>query len=349
MELSEIKKIQEIEDERVVYINSDLYPGGQFVPGKDARLSVFDRGFTVGDNTYEYARTYNHEPFQVKEHVDRMFKSLRVLRINPGLSGQDFERICSEVTKRNEPLLEYGEEYNIIIEVTRGEYGWHARRVPPLPGKGNPTIIVKNSINDMKRYARAYMLGRHLATTSSRHTTPDNWDPKIKTYSRLAFVLAQHKAKLMDPQAAAVFLDQSGNLTETVGDNIFLVEDGVLKTPGTHSILRGITRSNVIQIAKKLGIPVVECDLQEWNLHNCDEAFTSTTSLDVCPVSHFNGLLVGKELPGPITKRICKAYSDWVGEDITGLNFISAEEKAKLEEENTKLNEELTKLAHVPY
>ena len=118
-----VDRERELEKKRVVYIKSDLYLSGEFVPELDARLSIFDRGFTVGDSAYEYARTYQHNPFQVKEHMDRMFTSSKVLRINPGLSKEEFCELCEEATRRNISLLEESEEYSIIWEVTRGEWG----------------------------------------------------------------------------------------------------------------------------------------------------------------------------------------------------------------------------------
>ena len=94
-----------LEKKRVIYIKSDLYPSGEFIPELEARISVFDRGFTIGDNAYEYARTYKHKPFQIREHMDRMFTSLKVLRINPGVSKEDFCQLCEGLTRRNMPLL----------------------------------------------------------------------------------------------------------------------------------------------------------------------------------------------------------------------------------------------------
>ena len=81
-----VDRERELEENRLIYIYSDLYPQGEFVPEREARLSVFDRGFTVGDSAYEYARTFKHRPFEVKEHMDRMYTSLKSLRINPGMS-----------------------------------------------------------------------------------------------------------------------------------------------------------------------------------------------------------------------------------------------------------------------
>ena len=346
----EADKERELEKERVVYIKSDLYPSGEFLPELEARISIFDRGFTIGDSAYEYARTYKHKPFQVREHMDRMFTSLKVLRINPGMSKEGFCELCEELTRRNIPLLEDYEEYNIVWEVTRGEWGWHGRRTPSPDGVGKPTVIVKNNLNDQKLCAQAFATGLHVVTPPSRHVSPQCWDPKIKTYSRLSYVLAKLEARLVDPSATALMLDQYGNLTEVTGGNIWLVRDGVLMTPTERNILRGQTRANVINLAKKVDIPVVQQDLQPWHLYSCDEAFRSSTSPGpMQPIGCFNGVLVGKDLPGPITTQLAEAWSDWVGIDTTGLNRLSEEERAKLEEDRVRSNEERAQLAHIPY
>jgi branched-chain amino acid aminotransferase len=339
-----------LEKGRVVYIESDLYPGGEFVPELKARLSIYDRGFTIGDNAYEYARTYNHRPFQVQEHMKRMFTSLKVLRINPGMNGEKFCRLCVELTERNVPLLEEYEEYNIVWEVTRGDWGWHGRRTPPPDGTGKPTVIIKNNLNDQKICAHTFYAGVHAVTPPGRHVSPQAWDPKIKTYSRLSCVMADLEARLVDPAATALMLDEYGNFTEALGGNIWLVQEGTLMTPTDRNILRGQTRNNVVDLAKKLNIPVIMKDLQPWHLYNCDEAFISTTCPGpLQPVGRFNGILIGKTLPGPLTERLAEAWSDWVGIDITGRSRLSEEEKTEALQERSRLNKERGGLTHIPY
>lgn len=346
----EADRERELEKKRVVYIKSDLYPKGEFVPELDGRLSIFDRGFTVGDSAYEYARTYKHNPFQVTEHMNRMFASLKVLRINPGLSREKFRELCEELTRRNISLLEDSEEYNIVWEVTRGEWGWHGRRPPAPEGMGIPTVIIKNNLSDQKLCAHYFSSGVHVVTPPGRHVSPQSWDPKIKTYSRLSYVLADLEARLVDPNAIALMLDEYGNLSEAIGENVWLVMDGVIMTPTDRNILRGQNRKNVLDLAKKLKIPVEIKDLQSWHLFNCDEAFLSTTYPGpLQPIGRFNGILIGKELPGPITKRLSESWSKWVGMDITGQNRLGEEEIAALEKERARLNEERARLAHIPY
>jgi branched-chain amino acid aminotransferase len=336
-------RLRESEKRRAVWIRSDIHPDGEYVPELKAFISRFDSGFGVGYNTYEYARTYNHHPFQLKAHMDRFWQSLKVLRLDPHMSKDELIEKCEEVTLRNveaDPDLGEHEEYNIIWVVTPGEYSGHGRSPPPPPGMGNPTIIINNDINDMKSEAWAYMVGCHVVTPSGRHAIPDNWDPKVKTFSRLPFVIAQQEAKLVDPKAIAIMLDQNGNLSETIGHNIFVVMDDVIMTPKDTNILRGVTRANVIALAKRANIPVVEKELQKWHLYNCDEAFLSTTALDLTCINRFNGVLIGDAIPGPVTRRIFREYSAFVAQDVTGMTYVTTEERELLDSANSKLNEE---------
>jgi branched-chain amino acid aminotransferase len=339
-----------LEKKRVVYIKSDLYPDGEFVPELEARLTVFDRGFSIGDSAYEYARTYAHRPFQVMEHMTRMFTSLKVMRINPGLSKEQFCTLCEELTSRNLTHLEKFEDYNIVWEVTRGEWGWHGRRTPAPAGVGGPTVIVKNNLNDQKLCSHYFSQGVHVVTPPGRHVSPHSWDPKIKTYSRLNYVLADFEARLVDPYATALMLDEFGNFSEAIGANLWIALDGVLMTPTDRNILRGQNRNNVITLAKKLNIPLEIRDVQPWHLYNCDEAFLTTTNPGPMePIGRFNGLLVGKQLPGPVTGRLAEAWSEWVGLDITGWSRLTAEERTSMEMQQSELNEKRLTLDHIPY
>jgi branched-chain amino acid aminotransferase len=341
---------RELEKKRSIYISSDLYPKGEFVPELEARLTVFDRGFSIGDSAYEYARTYKHKPIQLMEHMNRMYSSLKVMRLNPGVSREKFVELCEELTRRNAGLLEDYEEYNVVWEVTRGQWGWHGRRTPAPEGAAKPTLIIKNNLNDQKLCAHYFSSGIHVVTPPGRHVNPQSWDPKIKTYSRLNYVLADFEARLVDPYATALMLDEGGNISEAIGANVWIVLDGVLMTPTDRNILRGQNRTNVIGFAKKLNIPLEIKDLQPWHLYNCDEAFLTTTYPGPFqPIGRFNGLFVGRELPGPVTKRLAEAWSEWSGVDVTGWSRLSKEEKAAAEKSRAALNAERGKMAHIPY
>lgn len=326
-----LNRIREINEKSVSFIRSDLYPGGEFVPQEEARLSLWDLGFRHGFCVYEAPRAFRGKPWQLKEHLTRFMRSCKACNLEIGMDQNEVERICVEVCSLNEHLLvkAEGEDFGICIEATPGEYGMYGRPLPAPAGRGKPTFIVRNSLIDMKVIARIYLKGIHLVTPSTRAIPPMVMDPKIKTRSRHFQASAIYEAGLMDPSALPLLLDVYGNLAETTYTNILLVYDGVLMTPATCNVLEGINRANAIYLAKQLNLPVIERDLQPFHLYNADEAFISSTSRFISPVSHYNAVKIGKEMPGPITKRLLGGFCKWANYDITGLSFLSKEEKAK--------------------
>ena len=115
-----------------------------------------------------------------------------------------------------------------------------------------------------------------------------------------------------------LLLDSDGNIAEGTGSNFFIVSDGVIRTPRARNVLEGISRETVRELASQLGIEYVEEDLQQYHLYNADEAFLSTTSYCVLPVSKVNGQLLKNDTPGPVSKRLLSAWSELVGVDIVG-------------------------------
>jgi branched-chain amino acid aminotransferase len=113
-----------------------------------------------------------------------------------------------------------------------------------------------------------------------------------------------------------VLLDEAGNLTEGRGSNIFLVKDGTIATPKGQFVLEGITRRTVLDLADGLGLETAERDLDLFDAYTADEAFLTSTSLCICPVSAVNGSAIGDgSPPGPITRRLMQAFSDLAGMD----------------------------------
>ena len=292
--------------ERTVYIN------GKFVPESEAKISIFDAGFCTGEGITEVTRTFKHKPFKLDEHIKRLYRSLKMTGIDPGMKTEEMTRLTLEVLKRNLPLIEEDDDCCIVHNITAGERGH-----PYFGGgAGSTTVVIYCAPVGFRWYARQYETGIHLVTPSNRMYPPQCLDPKIKHRSRMYARIAELQAKLVDPEARALLLDLEGNISEGTGFNLFIVTDGVLRTPTTRNILAGISRATVLELAEKMGIPAVEEDLQPYDVYNADEAFYTSTSPCVLPVTKFNGAPIGDGVPGPITKRLLKAWSDLVGVDI---------------------------------
>jgi branched-chain amino acid aminotransferase len=161
-----------------------------------------------------------------------------------------------------------------------------------------------------------------------RSYPPDALDPKVKNLSRMNFNLAELEAADVDPHGWPILTDSRGNLTEGIGYNLFLVGDGVIRTPGDRSVLQGVSRAMVIDLAKTLDIPLAEEDLQPYDLYTADEAFFSSTSPCVLPVTRVDHRRIGDGVPGPVVRRLLTAWGHAVGVDIVeqALQFARREQ-----------------------
>jgi branched-chain amino acid aminotransferase len=285
------------------------YFNGEFLPFSQVKIDPLDRGFLVGDCVFDVARTFNGKSFRMREHVDRLYRSLKYVRIDPGLTPDELERISEEVISRNEHVRADVGDYQLWQFVTRGRGRWAHKAGPPAIG-----ICTRQM--GFVRFADLYDTGAHGVVVRTRSFNPDALDPKVKNFSRMNFNLAELEASDVDPEGWPILLDSRGNLTEGVGYNLFLVTDGVIKTAGDRSVLQGVSRGTVFDLAKELGIPVSEEDLQPYDLYTADEAFFTSTSPCVLPVTRVDRRPIGTGKPGPTVKRLLQAWSETAGVDI---------------------------------
>jgi len=127
----------------------------------------------------------------------------------------------------------------------------------------------------------------------------DALDPKVKHFSRMNFNLAELEAGDVDPEGWPILTDGRGHITEGVGYNVFIVTDGVIRTAGDRGVLQGVSRAMVFDLARELGIPIVEKDLQPYDVYTADEAFFTSTSPCVLPVTRVDRRPIGAGAPRP--------------------------------------------------
>ncbi|MFC2013628.1 aminotransferase class IV [Chloroflexota bacterium] len=288
--------------ERIFYLN------GEYVRESEAKISIHDRGFTFGDAAYDISRTFNHQPFKWLEHIDRLFCSLRYIQIDPGLTPQQIYDITLEVFKRNEVNLGQNDDYLIIHRVTRGE----GLFTPPE----KPTVLIYCHPIAFEVFARKYTEGVHVVVASTRRIPPQCLDPKAKLQNKLNHILAELEAKSVAPDAYALMLDLEGCIAECSAQNLFIVKEERLLTPTRGSILEGITRATILDLAKEIGIESAECNLYTYDLYNADEIFISANSFTMFPVAKVDTKTLGKPIPGPVTERLLAAWNKTVGIDI---------------------------------
>ena len=290
-----------------------VYLSGEMLPPDQAKISVFDTAVTLGDTVTESTRTFGHRPFKLDRHIERLYKSLKVSRINAGMAPDEMTAVTLEVLEANLPHVPAHEDVWIVHNISRG---MGAAAADPTLQRSPATIIINTAPMILRDWAGFYTEGCHAVTPFSRAIPTQALDARIKNRSRLAYTLAEAEVKLVDPKAQSVILDTDGNVTENKGGNFFIWADGILKTPHARGALAGISRETVLELAGVLGIPTQVVDFQPYDIYTADEAFFTSTPYCIMPATKFNGLPVGDGAVGPVTLRLLQAWSDLAGLDI---------------------------------
>ena len=285
------------------------YMNGEWVPESQLKIDRRDRGFRTADVVFDVLRTYNGALFQKQRHLDRFCRSLKYARIDPGLSKEELGGLFEEAVDRNRHLLAEAGDFNVWPLVTRGPGRWAAVAGPP-------TVIVEAFKIDFYRFARFFESGVHGVIPKTRSHSHESVDPKVKHYSRMNFNLAELEAADIDPEAYPVLMDSRGNLTEGTINSFFLVTDGVIRTPGDSDILQSVSRGMVMDLAERLGIPLVQEELQPYDLYTADEAFLSYTGPGILPMTRVDTRQIADGSPGPVTNQLLAAWSEMVGVDV---------------------------------
>ena len=303
-------------NQRVVYLN------GEFVPESEAMVPFRDRGFRYGDAVFDMTRTFGHRIFKLGEHMERFYKSLKYVQIDPGVDAAKMTEITEEVLARNLHLLDDDDDYWVGQRVSRGV------DVPggDIASHAGPTVIVACTPLPLGPRGHLFRDGIDVIVPSVRRTPPDALSPNAKTHNYLNLIMGDLEVKARDPEAWSVTLDVNGNLCEGMGSNFFMVRDGALLTPKVKYVLPGVSRQTVIDLARDEGIAVEETDISLYDAYNADEVFLTSTSLCICPVRTVNGVEIGAgQIPGPLTKQITDAYAAFVDFDFVAQYLKRAE------------------------
>ena len=307
--------------ERIVYLN------GAFVPESEAKVSVLDSGFNAGDGVYDVTRTFRHKPFRMREHTERLFRSLRYTRIDCGMSVEEMEKTTLEVLERNRPLLGANDDCALWQVVSRGVRSAVGNRVA-----GGATVTVYSVIVNFPEFASFYVEGAPLVIPSTRRIPPECLESKAKITNKMNHNMASFEAKQADPRAIPLMIYIHVNLIETSDPNFFLVIEGKLCTPSDRNVLGGITKAAIFELAKELRVEVIEGDYTPFDLYNAEEAFLASTSPTFVPIKTVNGAKIGNGAPGPVTLRLIGAWNKMVGADIVdqALSHLEQSERERL-------------------
>lgn len=277
---------------RFVYIN------GEVLPPESAKITVYDHGVLYGDGAFEGIRVYSGKIFKLREHLTRLYHSALALMINLPISLEEMEQAVLNLCRKNSVVDGY-----IRITITRGVgLGLDPR------GVRNPTIIIMT--DKLSLYPEEmHRDGLHVVTVSTRVTPAQSLEPRIKSLGKYVVNI---QAKIEANRVGAgegLMLNLEGYVAEGTGDNVFLVKDGTLTTPPPYAgILEGITRNAVMDLARGMGIDVVESLFTLFDVYTADECFLTGTAAEVIPVVKVDGRTIGSGCPGEMTKRLEEAF-----------------------------------------
>lgn len=296
--------------QRAVYFN------GAFIPETEARISIFDCALMYGDMVFEMTRSFHQKPYQLRAHLERLYASMRYVEIDCGLTIDLMEAATHQTIERNLPALE-GYDFQIMHDVTRGGLPLYDTIVK----EGTAPIVSINVfplVRHVGNMAPRYETGGHYVIPPQKSVPARFIDPKAKSRSRIYYKIAELQAARLEPGAMALLTDEHGFITEGTGNNFFMARGGEILTPKPHDILRGVSRQVCMDLARQLGIPVREADLEPYDVRQAEEVWSSSTTICMIPVTRFNFQPVGDGRPGPIYRRLLAAWSDAVGLDIAG-------------------------------
>ena len=293
---------------RVVYFN------GEFIPEIEARVSIFDCALMYGDMVFEMTRTFKQKPYRLREHLERIYASMRYVEIDCGLTIDEMEAATHQTIERNLPALD-GFDIQIMHDVTRGGLALYDTLI-----KEGTAPIVSINVLPLVRHtgnmAEKYEKGAHFVVPRQQSVPARYIDPKAKNRSRIFYKIAELQAGRMEEGANALLTDERGFITEGTGNNFFMVRDNEILTPRSHDILRGVSRHACMELAAKLGIPLREADIEPYDVRAADEAWYTSTTICMMPITRFEFQPVGDGKPGPIYRKLLAAWSEEVGVDI---------------------------------
>jgi branched-chain amino acid aminotransferase len=294
--------------------DSIAFIDGAYVPASEAKISIFDVGFSRGDAVYDTVSVWKGWFFRLDDHIARFLRSCAGMRLRCPYPPADLARILAGCVDRAGLRDAY-----VQMIVTRGTFPSQARRDP------------RQCVNRFIAFALPYVwivsperqeTGIDLVVAENRRTPTEAIDPRVKNFNWMDLQRGLFEA--LDRGAdTAVLCTPGGHLAEGPGFNLWLVKDGALATPRTN-VLEGLTRRTVFDLAAELGIPAREADLAPAALRDADEAFLSSTAGGIMPVSRVDGRPLGAGTPGPIVRRLRALYWDkreagWLGTSVEDL------------------------------
>ena len=273
-----------------------VFLNGKLVALEDAKVPVLDRGFIFGDGVYELVPVYSRVPFRLGEHLARLERSLGAVSIrNPYTRAQWREHMHALIDRQPH------DDQGLYLQVTRGV----AKRDHAFPKNAEPTVFMMS--NPLVNPSPA-LVENGAAAVSAQDNRWLRCD--IKSISLIGNVLLRQLSAEVD--AAETILFRDGRLTEASASNVFVVKGGTILSPGKDNlILPGITYDVVVELAQAHGMPIEFGRIAESEVRGADELWVTSSSKEVLAIVRLDGRPVGDGRPGPLFRRMYKAYQDF--------------------------------------
>jgi len=273
-----------------------VYLNGDYLPINEAKISVLDRGFIFGDGVYEVIPAYGAKALRFEHHMQRLQNSLDAVRITNPLTNAQWQEVLDKL------ISETGsEDQYLYLHITRGV----ASRDHRFPDETKPTVFVMSSALQPVEPA---LLEKGISAV----TLDDiRWQHcNIKAIALLPNILLRQQA--VDQDAMEAILIRDGDITEGAASNVFIVSDGVIKTPPKgKKLLPGITRDLVVELAKTHNIPVEEVAITEKEFLAADEIWLTSSTKEILPVTRINEQQVGNGKPSAVWRDMYEKYQDY--------------------------------------
>ena len=272
------------------------YLNGEFLPLSETRISVMDRGFLFGDGVYEVIPVYGGRLFRLEHHLKRLQNSLDAIRISNPLAPAEWHLMLTKLVESNE-----AEDQAVYLQVTRGVA---EKRDHVFPADVTPTLFAMST-------PMAESVDIDAIPGVSAVTLEDiRWNLcNVKAITLLPNVLLRQQA--IDGGGTEAILIKNGLAIEGAASNVFIVSNGLLITPANGpSLLPGITRDLVIELAANHAIPFREADITEQQLFDAEEIWLTSSTREISPVIQLNDRVISAGKPGPLWRRMINLYQD---------------------------------------
>ena len=279
-----------------------VYINGKYYDENEAKVSVFDHGFMYGDGIFEGIRLYNKNVFKLPKHIDRLFRSAKAICLDLPWTKQEIMDAVCDACRTNNLTDGY---IRLIVSRGKGKLG-----LSPFTCVDPQLIIIADQIQLYPQ--ELYDNGLKAITVPTRRNSHAALPPMVKSLNYLNNILAKIEAQKLGFQEC-LLLNNEGYVAECSGDNVFIVFDGKLITPPVScGSLGGMTREAAIDIAKQLGIEVIEKPLTRFDVWTADECFLTGTAAKLIPLVELDSRKIGDGSVGEVTKKLLAGFNEMV-------------------------------------